>query len=354
MMEGMDESEKKPLYGLTLSELETLCLELGQKKFAARQLAEWIYAKNTRDFSLMSNLSKEFRETLQLHYHLDTAMPGTVHTSVDGTKKYLFPAAGRWVEAAYIPEEKRATLCLSSQVGCKMGCVFCMTGKQGFQANLSAGEIVAQVANLPERETLTNIVYMGMGEPLDNLEPVLNSVEILTAPWGFGFSPNKITISSIGIIPALEEFLKKSKARFALSVHSPFDEERSQLMPVQRVYPLSEVLGSIRKLEDGQKRRLSAEYILFGGINDTPRHARELVKLFHGLTIRVNLIKFHTLPGTPLLTCPPERMEAFRDELTSRGIHATIRRSRGEDIYAACGLLSTRELVKKDRDQQDY
>jgi 23S rRNA (adenine2503-C2)-methyltransferase len=272
--------------------------------------------------------------------------PSKVDASVDGTKKYLFPAAGKFVEAAFIPDAERCTLCLSSQVGCKMGCLFCMTGKQGFQAHLSVNEILNQVRSLPEGPQLTNVVYMGMGEPLDNLENTLNSLEILTADWGLGFGVQRVTVSSIGLLPALETFFSRSRVRFALSLHNPFEDERRQLLPVQNVHALSDVLAFLRTAQKTDARRLSIEYIAFAGVNDTPRHVKELVRILHGIKIRVNLIRFHPIPGTPLAGSNEAALVSMRDALNEKGIPTTIRRSRGQDIYAACGLLSTKALLK--------
>lgn len=336
---------KQPLFGLTLSQLTTLVKDRGWPAFTARQIAEWMYKKKVDSFQDMTNLSKDLRRTLEEEFTLGLVSPSKVDASVDGTKKYLFPVGTRFVEAAYIPDKDRKTLCVSSQIGCKMGCLFCMTGKQGFQGQLTAGDILNQIRSLPEGKDLTNIVYMGMGEPLDNLEHVLASLEILTADWGWGWGRDRITLSSVGLLPGLEEFFRRSPVRFALSLHSPFDEERRSLMPVQVVYPLKDVLDFLRA-HQSENRRITIEYICFNGVNDTPRHARELVKILHGLKTRINLIHFHPIPGSPLTGSTQKAMEELRDALNASGLTATIRRSRGEDIYAACGLLSTKALVK--------
>jgi 23S rRNA (adenine2503-C2)-methyltransferase len=296
----------------------------------------------------MSNLSKDARTALNAKYTLGMAPYRNVQTSTDGTKKYLFnTTVGKFVETAYIPDKDRHTVCVSTQVGCKMGCLFCMTGKQGFQGNLTAGEILNQLRSIDEWEQVTNIVYMGMGEPLDNLEAVLKSLEILTSEWGFAMSPRRITVSTIGIIPAMKEFLEKSEAHLAVSLHSPFESERKMLMPIQQVYPLEEVLQEIRSWDFGRQRRVSFEYIMFRDLNDTPKHVKELARILEGIRCRINLIRFHPIPDTPLDTSTNERINAFREALNDRGIVTTVRASRGEDIYAACGLLSTKELVKK-------
>jgi 23S rRNA (adenine2503-C2)-methyltransferase len=334
------------LFGKTLEELRTIAAGLGQKPYVGAQLAKGLYQRRVASFDEMTDLSLALRRRLEDEFTVGLTAPSKVDASVDGTKKYLFPAAGKFVEAAFIPDAERSTLCLSSQVGCKMGCLFCMTGKQGFQAHLSVNEILNQVRSLPEGPQLTNVVYMGMGEPLDNLENTLNSLEILTADWGLGFGVQRVTVSSIGLLPALETFFSRSRVRFALSLHNPFEDERRQLLPVQNVHALSDVLAFLRTAQKTDARRLSIEYIAFAGVNDTPRHVKELVRILHGIKIRVNLIRFHPIPGTPLAGSNEAALVAMRDSLNEKGIPTTIRRSRGQDIYAACGLLSTKALLK--------
>jgi 23S rRNA (adenine2503-C2)-methyltransferase len=337
----------EPLFGKTLEELQQVAGELDLPGYTAKQMADWLYRKKIGSIDEMTNLSRQAREALGTRYTIGLAPYKNVQTSTDGTKKYLFnTTVGKFVETAYIPDRERHTVCVSTQVGCKMGCLFCMTGKQGFQGNLTAGEILNQLRSIDEWEQVTNIVYMGMGEPLDNLEAVLKSLEILTADWGFAMSPRRITVSTIGIIPAMKEFLEKSEAHLAVSLHSPFESERRMLMPIQQVYPLEEVLQEIRSWDFGRQRRVSFEYIMFRDLNDTPKHVKELVRLLEGIRCRINLIRFHPIPDTPLDTSTNERINAFKEALNDRGIVTTIRASRGEDIYAACGLLSTKELVK--------
>jgi 23S rRNA (adenine2503-C2)-methyltransferase len=342
--------DKEHLFGKTLPELQEICAKYNLPSFSAQQISEWLYRKDIRDIDGMSNLSIKNRSILKDNFDLGITSHSKVQESVDGTKKYLFPAkANKFIEAAYIPEADRATLCVSSQIGCKMGCLFCMTGKQGFQGNLTAGEILNQVKSLPERDKLTNIVYMGMGEPLDNTEEVLKSLEIFTAAWGFGMSPKRITVSTVGIIPALDSFLNRSECHLAISVHTPFDDERKKLMPVQNIYPIEDVIHFVKQFDWAKQRRVSIEYIMFKGLNDTPRHVNQLASLLNGLKCRINLIRFHPIPDTPLESTAVDDIIIFRDKLNAKGITATLRRSRGEDIYAACGLLSTKELMKKDK-----
>jgi 23S rRNA (adenine2503-C2)-methyltransferase len=347
--------EKQSLLGKTLVELQQVVKELGMPAFTAKQIAEWLYVKRAVSFDEMTNLSKTARQQLSQSYLIGRQEPQKVQESVDGTKKYLYPTLHKqFIETAYIPEDDRATLCVSSQVGCKMGCLFCMTGKQGFQAQLTAGEIINQVYSLPEFDKLTNIVYMGMGEPMDNIDEVLRSLEIFTAPWGMAWSPRRINVSTIGVIPAMKRFIEESEAHLAISLHSPFNEERKNLMPIENVYPAEEVVELLKSYDWAKQRRVSFEYIMFNGVNDTAAHVKGLTKLLNGIKCRINLICFHPIPNTPLDGSSRQTMEWFRDELTSKGITTTIRRSRGEDIYAACGLLSTKELVKKQQKEEDF
>lgn len=337
---------REQLFGHTLEELNELSRSLGLPSFTGIQLAQWLYQKEVRSFDEMTNLSRRARTLL--HDRCDTGFsaPVDVQVSVDGTKKYLFPARdGKFIETAYIPEGKRETVCVSSQVGCKMGCLFCMTGKQGFQGNLTSGEILNQYRSIPEWKSISNLVYMGMGEPLDNLDEVLKSLKVLTSDWGFALSPRRITVSTIGLIPAMLEFLNRSQVHLAVSLHSPFDEERRKLMPVQQVYPLKEVLKEIKSWDFGRQRRVSFEYILFKDFNDSSAHVNELSRILHGIRCRINLIRFHPIPDTPLESPDEETMERFRVKLKAKGIITTIRASRGQDIWAACGLLSTKKLA---------
>jgi 23S rRNA (adenine2503-C2)-methyltransferase len=334
---------KPALFGKTLTELTDLVVELGLPKFTGKQLADWLYHKEIGSIAEMSNLSKKARELLEEHYVFGLHAPVKVQVSADGTKKYLFETqTEKFIETAMIPDKERRTVCVSSQVGCKMGCLFCMTGKQGFQGQLTAGDIVNQIRSIPEFREVTNIVYMGMGEPFDNLDEVLRSIEILTSEWGFAMSPRRITVSSIGITPGLVRFLNESEAHLAISLHTPFHEERQQLMPVQIAYPLEEVMDVIRQWNFRGQRRVSFEYIVFSGLNDTPRHVKELTRLLGGICCRINLIRFHPVPGTPLPATEETSLQEFKDALNNKGILTTIRASRGQDIYAACGLLSTK------------
>ena len=331
------------LLGKNPSQLKEIALAAGLPGFTGNQLAQWIYGKRVRTLGEMTNLSKTGRERLSGSYEVGVARPLGAAVSSDGTKKYLFPVNGNpdnAVEAVMIPDGDRKTLCVSSQAGCKMGCKFCMTGRQGFHGNLSAADILSQFLAVDEAAELTNAVFMGMGEPLDNWEEVKKVIEVLTAPWGYGWSPKRITLSTIGVIPSLKRFLDECRCHLAVSLHDPFPEERLALMPAQKAFPLSDVIALLRQYDFSGQRRVSFEYTMFAGHNDTPRHADALLRLLHGLECRVNLIRFHRIPDFPYGTSSQQAMEAFRDRLARGGITATIRASRGEDILAACGLLA--------------
>lgn len=336
------------LFGKTLQELVVIVKEAGLLSFTSKQIADWLYKHHISEIDEMTNISKKGRDYLKSKFVIGLANPVNVQASIDGTKKYLFKSGDhRFIEAAYIPDDDRATLCVSSQVGCKMGCLFCMTGKQGFQGQLTVNEILNQIRSLPEFHQLTNVVYMGMGEPFDNLESVLKSTEILSSDWGYGWSPKRITVSTIGIIPAMREFLNKSSCHLAVSMHSPFEDERRKLMPIENVYHISDVLSLLKEYDWTGQRRVSFEYILFKGVNDTPKHINELARILNGFKCRVNLIRFHSIPNSPLEPSDEETIQFFKTRLNSKGVLTTIRASRGQDIYAACGLLSTKELVKR-------
>ncbi len=337
------------LCGKTPDELVTIAVSEGLPAFAGRQIGEWIYHKRASSLDAMTNLSKAAREKLSEKYEVGIAMPVDVRTSSDGTRKYLFPVDGdpsNAVEAVMIPDGDRKTLCVSSQAGCKMGCKFCMTGRQGFHGSLSVADIISQFLAVDEAEELTGTVFMGMGEPLDNWENVKKTLEILTAPWGFAWSPKRITLSTIGVLPRLKEFLDQSKCHLAVSLHNPYPVERVEMMPVEKAFPTREILDLIRKYDFTGQRRVSFEYTVFKGWNDTPAHAKELSKLLRGLECRVNLIRFHKIPDFPYSPASEAEMTAFRDRLNALGVMATIRASRGEDIFAACGLLAGKHKEK--------
>ena len=341
--------QKKQLLGLPPTELKAVVGGLGMPAFTARQIAQWLYVKHVKSIDEMTNLSKQNRALLAEQYEGGTMAPIDCQRSKDGTIKYLFPVCcddtttseTRFVETVFIPDKDRATLCVSCQVGCKMNCLFCQTGKQGWHGNLTVADILNQIIALPEVDQLTNIVFMGQGEPMDNLDAVLKACEIMTADWGFSWSPKRITVSSVGVRNKLKRFLDESDCHVAISMHSPLHEQRLQLMPAEKAMPLEETIALLKQYDFTHQRRCSFEYICFGGLNDTPMYAREIAKLLEGLECRVNLIRFHEIPDVDLPGSDEKRMEALRDYLTHHGITTTIRASRGQDIFAACGLLST-------------
>lgn len=334
--------DKQSLLGMTLNELKEAVRELGMPAFTGGQIARWLYVQHAHSIEEMTNLSKNNRARLAERYRIGCTDPIDAQHSDDGTIKYLFPTVnGKFVETVYIPDNDRATLCVSCQVGCKMNCLFCQTGKQGFEGNLTTGDILNQVYSLPEREKLTNIVFMGQGEPMDNLENVLRATTILTADYGYAWSPKRITVSSVGIRGKLKRFLDESDCHVAISLHSPIAEQRAALMPAQKAMPITEVVDLLRTYDFAHQRRLSFEYIVFGGVNDSPVHAKAIVRLLKGVDCRINLIRFHPIPNIDLHGASDEKMEIFRDYLTAHGVFTTIRASRGQDIFAACGLLST-------------
>ena len=344
------EVAKKPLMGMNLLELKTVAKELGMPAFTGGQMAKWLYTQHITSIDEMTNLSKVNREKLKAVYTIGCKKHIDAQYSKDGTIKYLFPTDdGKFVESVYIPDEDRATLCVSSQVGCKMNCLFCQTGKQGFEGNLSATDILNQIYSLPEREKLTNIVFMGQGEPMDNYDNVLRTTQIMTADYGYVWSPKRITVSSIGVKTKLKRFLEESDCHVAISMHSPIPAERAEIMPGERGMSIADIVELLRNYDFSHQRRLSFEYIVFKGVNDSERHAKEIIKLLKGLDCRINLIRFHTIPNVPLHDVDDKKMEEFRNYLTQHGVFTTIRASRGQDIFAACGLLSTAKKIADER-----
>ncbi|MBR6130290.1 MAG: 23S rRNA (adenine(2503)-C(2))-methyltransferase RlmN [Bacteroidales bacterium] len=334
------------LLGLSLEQLQSLCLEQGFPKFTAKQLCDWMYHKRVDNFDSMTNLSLKIRARLNEIATVGRTAPVDCQTSTDGTRKYLFAVHDsrftnhNYIESVYIPDGDRATLCVSCQRGCKMGCRFCVTGKQGFHGSLTATEILNQIFSIPESETLSNIVFMGMGEPLDNYDAICQSLQVLTADWGLGWSPHRITVSTVGITPMLRRLLDETQVHVAVSLHNPFADERAEMMPMQKVYPIADIINLLKKYNWFGQRRISFEYTMFKGLNDDIAHAAELVRLLKGLRCRVNLIRFHASPEMPYKTSDERSMTAFEDYLNAHGVTCTIRASRGEDIMAACGLLA--------------
>lgn len=348
------------LLGLSLDELKGVATALGMPAFVGKQIADWIYKKHVTDIDGMTNISKRSRELLRQSYCIGAVKPVDVQRSVDGTAKYLYQtAAGHYIETVYIPDGNRATLCVSSQVGCKMNCAFCMTGRQGFVASLSTSDILNQIYSLPEADTLTNVVFMGQGEPFDNLDAVLKATQVLTAEWGYAWSPKRITVSSVGLRKGLVRFLDESQCHLAISLHHPIPVGRAEIMPAERAFSITEIVNVLKQYDfcrksricsddkSSHQRRLSFEYIVFAGINDSLRHADALISLLRDLDCRINLIRFHDIPDTNLSGVDDAKMIKFRNYLTSNGLFCTIRASRGQDIFAACGLLSTAKQERK-------
>lgn len=346
------------LLGKTITELQDIALSVGLPKFAGKQLAEWLYVRRAVCFDQMTNISLKGREALKQNYTVGRSEPVREAVSVDGTRKYLFQikangqqptANSRYIESVYIPEDDRATLCVSTQAGCKMGCRFCMTGTLGFHGHLSAADILNQIFSIDQRlitndqQPLTNIVFMGEGEPMDNLDNVLRALEILTAPYGCAWSPKRITVSTVGI-PAMKRFIEESECHLAVSLHNPFGAERAQIMPAEKMMHATDIIALLKQYDWAHQRRVSFEYICWAGVNDTPRHAKELIRLLRGLPCRVNLIRFHQGVDRDFPASNEQQMIWLRDYLTQNGITTTIRRSRGEDILAACGMLVAKEL----------
>ena len=310
-------------------------------RFAAKQIASWLYKRAVTDIEQMSDISKINRQKLASRFTIGLSAPIKESVSTDGTKKYLYRTSeGEAIESAYIPDGERATLCVSSQAGCRMGCRFCATGRLGLAHSLSVCDILNQIASLPEREQLTNVVYMGMGEPFDNIDNLLKALEIMTSEWGYGWSPTRITVSTAGVGRELERFLNSTSVHLAISLHNPFHDQRAEIMPIEKAYPIASIVEILKRYDFSHQRRVSFEYIVMSGLNDSQLHIKELCRLLNGIKCRINLIRFHKIPDSPYFSPDDRKMVAFRDALTSKGIMTTIRASRGEDIKAACGLLS--------------
>lgn len=333
------------LLGKTLSELQEVALRVGLQRFAGKQLAHWLYVQRVTDIDQMTNISLKGREALKAQYTIGRYAPVKEAVSVDGTRKYLFEInhqskiinhqSPNYIESVYIPEDDRATLCVSSQAGCKMGCRFCMTGTLGFHGHLSAAQMLNQIMYFDD---LTNVVFMGEGEPMDNIDEVLRALEILTAEYGCRWSPKRITVSTVGL-SAMKRFLDESECHLAVSMHNPFAVERREIMPAEKLFSIAEVVSLLKQYDWSHQRRVSFEYICWGGVNDTPRHAKEILRLLRGLNCRVNLIRFHEGVDRAFPASDEQQMEWLREYLTNNNLTTTIRRSRGEDILAACGML---------------
>lgn len=320
-------------------------LSLGLKSYAADQVFQWIHQKRAVSFDAMSNLSGEARQKLAASFRLGTIEVADVKHSVDGTCLFLFRLNdGKQIEAVYIPSEKRKTLCLSTQVGCAMACDFCRTGKMGLMRNLTQGEILEQVASIqncfPE-EKITNLVFMGMGEPMANLQNLMPAIEILLDDNGFGFSRRRITVSTVGLVPKMFDYLRYDFApKLAISLHAPNDALRSRIVPINDRYPLAELMRFCRDYKKSHKFRITFEYVMLREVNDRPEHIEELIRLLEGIPTKINLIPFNSFPGVDYQSSTPETMQTWVDRLMQAGIQTNIRASRGRDILAACGQLA--------------
>ncbi|MCF0189552.1 MAG: 23S rRNA (adenine(2503)-C(2))-methyltransferase RlmN, partial [Bacteroidaceae bacterium] len=291
---------KDTLLGKDLDAMRQVAAEMGMPRYAAGQLMRWVYAGRATEIDEMTNVSKAMREQLAERYTVGRRAPVMAQRSADGTVKYLFPTGdGQAVETVFIPDDERGTLCVSCQVGCKMGCAFCMTGRQGFHGHLTVCDIMNQVLSCPEFERLTNIVFMGQGEPFDNLDAVLAATRLLTDKDALAWSPRRITVSTVGLPRGLERFCEESECHLAISLHHPDHEGRMAMMPAERAMPVADIVETLRRYDWAHQRRLTFEYIVFGGLNNLPATQRQLAQLLRGLPCRVNLIRFHTIPDTP-------------------------------------------------------
>lgn len=337
----------KLLLGKSLNEIENILSLFDAPKYRAKQITNWLYSRRVKTIDEMSDLPVMLRNKMkQDGYVVGRSEPYEMLRSSDGTEKYLFKTVdGGFVETVYIPDRDRTTVCVSCQVGCKMNCLFCQTGKQGFHGNLTVSDILNQIFSLENSDKVTNIVFMGQGEPFDNLDNVMSALDVLTSSWGVAWSPKRITVSTVGLKKNLKRFLDESNCHLAISLHTPYHKQRLELMPAERQFTIEEIVNLLRGYDFSHQRRLSFEYIMFSGLNDDITAAKELVKLLHGLECRVNLIRFHKIPNVELYGCEHETMIRFRDYLTNHGVFTTIRASRGEDIFAACGLLSTAKII---------
>jgi 23S rRNA (adenine2503-C2)-methyltransferase len=333
----------------TLDELTAWTESRGFPAYRGNQIAGWLYNRQLTAVEDMHNLPAVLREAL-LH-DFDCSFPTVAKRSdsVDGTTKLLIGLAdAKVVESVIIPRDERITLCISSQVGCALDCQFCATARLGLQRNLEPAEIVGQVLRARDAAApsiLTNYVFMGMGEPLANYDRLIRALTILTARWGLGISPRRITVSTVGLVPQMVRLIEDTSVHIAVSLTAARDELRDRLMPINVRYPLAELIGACKRLDLPRRKRITFEYVMLDGVNDTMRDAEELIRLLHGVRAKVNLIPFNPFPGAGFGRSPDERIEAFRERLLAAGIHATVRTSRGRDIQAACGQLAAAEAV---------
>jgi 23S rRNA (adenine2503-C2)-methyltransferase len=333
--------------GLTKEELEGWLAERGEKPFRARQTLKWVYQRGAQTFAEMSDLPSALRQVLAREFTVERLSCVRLTPAADGTRKFLFALSDRrQIESVLIPAEDRLTLCVSSQVGCAMGCRFCATARVRPVRDLTAGEIVSQIwevqRTLPPERRLTNLVFMGMGEPLANYEQLVRALTLVTAEWGFAFSPRRVTVSTVGLVPQMRRLLEETNVNLTVSLTATTDRLRDDLMPINRRYPLAQLLAACRSLPLAPRKRITFAYTMLRGVNDGEEDARRLARLLHGLRAKVNLIPFNPFPGAPFLPSPRPQVERFRQVLLDKGVHASIRESRGQDVQAACGQLAAR------------
>jgi 23S rRNA (adenine2503-C2)-methyltransferase len=333
----------KTLYGLTPDEIYDLISVSEFNRRHAEEIALNLYRRKIKTIDDFVKIPKKLKSFLNSYSSVGILNCVDSELSADGAVRYLFKSASdKYFETVYIPEHKRNTVCVSVQSGCRMGCPNCVSGAYGFYGNLTAGEIVTQILGIPFASSVTHVVFMGMGEPMDNLDNVLKACEILTAQWGLAISPRNITVSTTGILPAVKRFLQESECNLTLSLHSPFAAERAKLIPAENRYPLSDLLAEMKNAKLKKGRRLSVAYMMIDGVNDSEKHLQKLISLIKGSAIRVNILPFHKIPNSILSPSPPELIQYFKHSLTCAGVSASIRKSRGEDISAACGLLAAK------------
>ncbi len=330
------------LCGLTSEEIFTVVEQWGYKLLHALSISNSIYKKRIGEISLFDNIPARLKILLNGNFNTGFFSPVRTETSSDRTEKYLFTTSdGKMLETVYIPDNKRKTACVSVQSGCRMGCVFCATAGYGYHGDLTAGEIVSQVLSIPHSGEITHVVLMGMGEPMDNSANVLKACNILTSEWGLSLSPRNVTVSTVGLMPGVVSFMSGCDCNLTLSLLSPFSEERRSMVPAEAKYPAKDIIEFLRFYPLKKKRRLSIAYVMMKDRNDTGRHLEELIRLVRGSGIRVNLLPYHPVRGDDMMPSSGERMIFFKHNLVISGISASIRRSRGADISAACGLLAS-------------
>jgi 23S rRNA (adenine2503-C2)-methyltransferase len=351
------------LLDLNRAAMRGFFVELGEKPYRAQQLMQWIHQRGLKNIDAMSDLSASLRERLKSVASIELPEVVSHQASVDGTQKWLLRLqGGNCIETVFIPEANRGTLCVSSQVGCVLDCSFCATAQQGFNRNLSVAEIIGQVwiavrhlagESLRHNRTVSNIVMMGMGEPLLNFENVVSAMDIMMDDFAYGLSKRRVTLSTSGIVPALKKLSEVSEVAIAVSLHAPNDELRNRLVPINKKYPLNELIAVCRDYyKNDRRRRITMEYVMLDGVNDHIEHARQVVKILKGVRVKVNLIPFNPFPNTQYRCSPQATIDEFREYLLKEGLNTITRKTRGEDIDAACGQLVGRVLDKSYRSRQ--